>query len=170
MEVSTEPGITKGIRSTLITVGALGLGYILYRQWQKNKEIAKANQASGQADNELSQLLSQGIRPSYDDSQYTVFVDQLVQAMTGCGTDESAIYGVFGYVKNAADIRKLIIAFGVQYYQPCAWTSPISYAQWQLNDHAFGGSLATWLGYDLSSSEIGKINSILASNGVNYSF
>ena len=142
----------------------------IYQNNKKKDEEAKANAAGQLASTELKQLAAQGITPTYGDSQFAVFVDQLVQAMTGCATDEAAVYNVFRAMKNEADIRKLVTQFGVQYYQPCVWTSPISYAHWQINDQAYGGGLSTWLGYDLTATEVSNINGILKANGINYQF
>lgn len=153
-----------------VAVGAVFVGYSVYQNNKKKAEEAKANAAGQLANSELAALAAQGIVPTYTDSQFMVFVDSLVQAMTGCGTDEDMIYNVFRQMKNDADIRKLIALFGVQYYQPCAWTSPISYAIWQVNDQAYGGGLSTWLSYDLSASAIEDINSILKGKHINYQF
>ena len=155
----------------IIVVAGLGLlGYTLYRNIKRKQDEADALRAAQAAGQELNQLQQQGVNPTYPDSQFQVFADKLVQAMTGCGTDENQIYQVFGALRNEADIRKLIILFGVRYYQPCAATSPVSYAIWQFNDKAYGGDLSTWLSYDLSSGEIGYINSILKGRGINYQF
>ena len=155
----------------VIAVAGLALtGYLVYRAHKKKADLSAANQAGQLATNELSALAQQGVYPSYSDSQFQVFVDTLVQAMTGCGTDEDAVYNVFRQMRNDADIRKLVAQFGVQFYQPCAWTSPISYSIWQFDDQHYGGGLATWLGYDLSSDNISEINGILRDNGINYQF
>lgn len=161
-----QPGAVK----VIAVAGIALLGYSLYRTYKRKQDEKDASQAAQNAASELATLANQGITPSYTDSQYSSFVNVLVQAMTGCGTDEDQVYDVFRKMHNDADIRKLIIAFGVQYYEPCVWTSPVSYAIWQANDHAYGGDLATWLGYDLTTSEIGKINQILAGSGINYQF
>ena len=155
----------------VIVVAGLGLlGYSVYRTFKRDQDEKNASQAAAAAKSELQALAAQGIYPSYNDSQYEIYVNTLVQSMGGCGTDEGMIYQVFGSMRNAADIRKLIIAFGVQYYQPCVWTSPVSYAVWQVNDKAYGGDIATWLSYDLGDSEIAKVNSILRTNGIDLQF
>lgn len=161
-----QPGAVK----VIVVAGLAGIGYLIYRSIKNAQEKSQASQAAKNADKELAALAALGVYPSYNLSQFDVFVNTLVQAMTGCATDEDMIYGVFRQLKNEADIRQLIKSFSVQYYQPCAWTSPVSYAIWQFNDHAYGGDLATWLGYDLSSGEISKINSILSGNGISYTF
>lgn len=161
-----QPTIVK-----IIVAAGLGLtGWLVYRNYKKKQEERDATKAAQDAAIELGQLANQGITPSYTDSQYHSFVNVLVQAMNGCGTDEDQVYGVFRQMRNDADIRKLLIAFGVQYYQPCEITSPAQYLYWQFNDQAYGGDLGTWLGYDLSDSEIGQVNAILRQNGVNYQF
>lgn len=155
----------------IIVVAGLGLlGYTIYRSIRRSQDEKDAAQAAQAASAELQSLANQGVRPSYNDSQYYVFVNQLVQSMAGCGTDEDQVFQVFQSMNNSADIRKLLIAFGVQYYQPCAWTSPVSYAVWQINDRAYGGDLATWLSYDLSAGDIAHINSILSSKGIDLQF
>ena len=155
----------------IIVVAGLGLlGYSIYRSIKHNQDEKDAAKAAAAAAGELAQLAAQGIHPTYDDSQFYVFINSLVQAMTGCGTDESAIYQVFRQMRNEADIRRLIQLFGVQYYQPCVWTSPVSYSIWQVNDKAYGGDLATWLSYDLSDSEISNINNVLKGNGLTFQF
>jgi hypothetical protein len=161
-----QPAVVK-----VIVVAGLGLaGYAIYRHFKKAQDIKDANQASALAQGEINTLEQQGVTQSFDDSQYEAFCQRLVQAMNGCGTDEQSVYDVFRQLRNNVDIRKLIVQFGVRYYQPCAATSPISYLIWQANDKAYGGGLPTWLSYDLSSSEIANINGILASAGISYQF
>jgi hypothetical protein len=145
-------------------------GLSLYRNIRRNKDIKEANKAGEAAQKELGELASKGINPTLPDSQFQALSESLVQAMNGCGTDEEMVYSVFRKIKNDADIRKLIAVFGVRYYQPCAADQPISYTKWLINEKSYGGGLPTWLSYDLSASEIDKINSILKTNGVNYSF
>ena len=155
----------------IIVVAGLGLlGYSIYRAVKRKQDEQKAAAAAAAAASELAALANQGVYPSYSNSQYYVLVNKLVQAMTGCGTDEAMVYEVFRQMRNEADIRELIKSFGVQYYQPCVWTSPVSYAVWQVNDKAYGGDLATWLSYDLGQTEISNINSILRGNGLNFQF
>jgi hypothetical protein len=158
--------VVKGV----VVVGAGLLVYGVYKAIKKEKDKKEATQAAQQAAAELALLQSQGIRPSYQLSQYLSYADKLVQAMNGCGTDESMIYSVFNAMKNEADVLQLITSFGLRYYTPCPVSDPISYTIWQFNDHAYGGELSTWLSYDLSDNEISKINSILRSKGITFQF
>jgi len=168
--LSSQPPAARGIISVVLVLGGAYIGWEVYRNYKKKKDLEEANQAAGLAEQELQQLQQQGVRPTYTTSQFEVWTQTLVQAMTGCGTDEDAIMNVFRALRNDADIRKLVSVFGIRYYQPCAWSSPISYAIWQGNDQAYGGGLPTWLGYDLSSGDIDDINQILSSKGINYQF
>lgn len=155
----------------VIVVAGLGLlGYSLYRAIKHKAEEKDAAKAAAAAKSELQVLASQGIVPGYTESQFQTWVNVLVQSMTGCGTDEEAIYDVFEWMENEADLKYLIVAFGVQYYEPCWLHSPVESAIWQVNDKAYGGDLPTWLGYDLTRGEIDKINSILRGKGINFQF
>jgi hypothetical protein len=155
----------------VIAVAGLALGgYLVYRAVKRAKDEKDATKAAQDAANELLILQNQGINPTYADSQFQSFCDALVQAMNGCGTDESAIYQIFGYMRNDADIRKLVTTFGIRYIEPCWISQSDAYAIWLFNDKAYGGELASWLNFDLSSSEIAKVNSILKGNGINYQF
>ena len=96
-----QPGIVK-----IIVVAGLGLlGYSVYRSAKKGKEEKDAMQAATAAAEELAALVNQGVMPSYNDSQYHILVNQLVQAMNGCGTDEDQVYRVFRQIQNSADVR-----------------------------------------------------------------
>lgn len=86
--------------------------------------------------------------PNYTDGQYNQFGQVLYTAMKGLGTDEDAIFRVFGYMRNDIDVAKLIVAFGVKD-----------------ND-----TLGAWLQDDLSSADMAKINRILSSKGIKYQF
>jgi hypothetical protein len=165
-----QPPWAKGVINVVVVGGAALAIYSIVSSNKKKQDIADANKPSEAAALDLKALAAKGIKPTMYDSQYYVLSDGLVQAMTGCGTDEGMVYNIFSQLRNDADILKLVIAFGVRFYQPCVWTSPISYAIWQVNDKAYGGNLATWLSYDLTDSEVSKVNSIMTANGLSYQF
>jgi hypothetical protein len=145
-------------------------GYKIYQDIKRKRELKDASQASDQADKELTNLFNQGIKPTISTSQATTLAQSLVQAMNGCGTDETKMYGVFDQLKNDADVYLLIKQFGVRYYTPCAATNPVSYAKYLYNDKSFGGDIGTWMGYDLTGAEIQKINGILAKKKILFRF
>lgn len=163
------PTWAKGV----VAVGGLGAiawtGYTIYKNAQKKKDEAEAKKQSDTAQSEVKILEQQGQTATHSDSEFEAFSQDLVQAMNSCGTDEDMVYGVFKQMKNGLDIRKLVSIFGVRYYTPCSATSPISYTKWLWDDKSFGGGISAWLGYDLTSAEIDKVNSILTANGIDYS-
>lgn len=155
----------------VIVVAGIGLaGYAAYKAIKKAADESKARKAAEAAGNEIRQYNDQGYHATYTDSEYYSFVSALVEAMNGCGTDEDMILEIFRKMRNPVDIRKLITAFGVQYYRPCAASQPISYVRWQFDSHAFGGDLGTWLAYDLSTDYIQEINQILRERGTEFQF
>lgn len=169
-QTSGQPGWAKGVENVILVGGGALLLYALYKNARRNKDIADANTAAVQAGRDLDTLGNQGIHPTLYDSQYETLSQILVEAMNGCGTDEESIYSVFRQLANDADVLKLIQVFGVRFYQPCIWTSPVSYSIWLANDKAFGGGLPAWLGYDLAADEIKKINDILRSKQISFQF
>jgi len=169
-QTSDQPGWAKGIQNTVIVLGAALAAYLIYRNAQRKKDLQQAGQGASAAEQALAKLAKQGVYPTYDDSVYFGWVDTLVQAMNGCGTDEDSIYSIFHQLENEADVLKLVAVFKVQYYEPCGWSNPLAYAKWEIDDKSYGGELTTWFGYDLETSEIQKINDILASKDIKYRF
>jgi hypothetical protein len=158
----------------LTIVGGIGIlfyiGYTAVRRVRKVAELQKDLQESDTAQSDLEKLRRQGIVPTISDTQIQNIVNSLREAMNGCGTDESLVYNQFEKLNNIADAQKLISMWGVQYYRPCAVEQPISYSIYLANPKKFGGNLSTWLNYDLSKSEIKKINDILAKKNINFKF
>lgn len=85
---------------------------------------------------------------TFTQTQFNAFASTLYAAMDGAGTDEEKIYNVFRQMQSRSDVLQLIKVFGVK----------------------DGETLTEWINYDLSASEIDKINTILATNDINYSF
>jgi len=157
-----------------VVVGGLTVAILtargIVKRFREKKELEDALQESNDANNELQQLQQSGIRPTMSNSEFQSIISGLVIAMNGCGTDEDAVYNEISKLKNEADVKQLINMWGVQYYEPCAASQPISYTRWMWNDKTFGGSISAWLNYDLSTSEINKINVMLQSKGIKHKF
>ena len=85
---------------------------------------------------------------TFTQTQFNAFASALYAAMDGAGTDEQKIYNVFRQMQSRSDVLQLIKVFGVK----------------------DGETLTEWINDDLSASEIEKINTILATNDINYSF
>lgn len=98
------------------------------------------------------QINETGQRPSYSDSRYTQWADQLETAMYGAGTDEQMVFQVMNYMNNDADVLKLISAFGTRK----------GFMQWNAQ------TLPQWIQGDFSDRS--EINNILKAKGISYRF
>lgn len=83
---------------------------------------------------------------SISDAQLKMMSDKLYTAMSGVGTDEDAIYEVFGTLSTRSEVIALIKSFGVR----------------------DGENLIQWLTSELNASERTKLNKILSDNNINY--
>ncbi len=165
-----QPRVTKGIINVIVVGGVAFAAWQVWKSAKKAAEEKKARQAAELAAVEIERLAGRGVYPSYYDSNYELWSNQLQEAMAGCGTDEDMILAVMDHMRNDADVLKLVSQFGVRYYRPCAGTQPISYALYLMDSESFGGGLGEWFGYDLTSGDIADINAVLESNGVGYRF
>lgn len=88
--------------------------------------------------------------------QASALADKLYSAMDGSGTNEQKIYSVFEQINSYSDLMMVMKAFGERK----------SFGGW------FGSKsgLVEWINDDCSSDEIAKINAILASKNINFSF
>jgi hypothetical protein len=164
------PTWAKGV----VTVGGIAIiGYITWNEIKKikvKKDLKEAMKVSNNAKSEANVLQRKGMKASYGETQYESFALKLVEAMNGCGTTIDSVKQVFESMQNKTDVLRLIEFFGVRYYSPCIASSPISYFRSYFDEKAFGGSLQTWLEYDLSSSEIENINNILKGKNIDFKF
>jgi len=164
------PDWAKGV----VVVGVLGVSYIVISRTiariRKNKDIKDSGKEADYANQDLIELAKRGIRPTLDRTQMEILIKSLEQSMNGCSYSQSKIENAFKKLNNEADLKLLIRDFAVRFYQPCAISSPISYGIYLTDNKHFGGSLATWLNYDLDSSDINSINKILANKNINFKF
>lgn len=145
------------ILPAVLVGGGLAIYYAFkYKPREDQKNYLQA------AKNRLKELANQGIVTSLATSQFASMVTQLVKAFAKCGTEEDIVYNVFKKLNNEADLIQLIIAYDIAKYDGC-----------------FEGSLPSWnvhfvlsesIAADMNSSEISKINSILSSKRINFSF
>lgn len=96
---------------------------------------------------------------SYPNSQYISWASTLLQSLDtflgfGIFADTDTIFNIIGKMKNAEDCKQLSAAFGTHRQQ------------WHLTE----ANLAEWLNYALSLSDMAKLNQILSSNNINYTF
>lgn len=157
---SELPPWAKGV----ISVGLLAGGaFIVYKLVQNfgvrgRQEI----QENINIKDELKEELTKNTL-SYKSSQYDSMANVLETAMENAGTDEETIFSIFRMLKNNADYLMLQKTFGKRKYSGELFgvlTSAI--------DPTRGNTLQQWLRFELSSSEIQKINDILKNRKITY--
>ena len=131
---------------------ALVLYYLLFR---KKKLLPTAEETAVQQE---TQQAAQTGAPTYPQSQYNTWANQLESSMFDWGTDENTIFAVFKNLKNNSDYLKLFQAFGKREY-----TGGIApgffYPSYDLTQ---------WLREELDDTDINKINSELQAKGITY--
>jgi len=140
------------LNKPLVWLTIIGLGgYALYKLGSAlAKKLTLAN-----ADADIKAAQKTGETASYASATYSQLADKIYAAvMYTWGTDEQAIYDVFNLMKNNIDVAMLIKAFGKR----------------RLEFSTQDAELGAHLSQDLDTTEIQKINSILASKGITYRF
>lgn len=151
----------KGLPPWVLPVAILGGGgYILYRLFGKpDPRIQQGGLLSDAAARELA--TGSAGQPSISQTEAEALSANIVQASNDCGTDEDAIYAAFDALQSRADLLLLIKTYAVRVYHAC-----------------FDGdffkdtprNLAETLTSELSSSGIGRVNTILQSKGIDFTF
>jgi hypothetical protein len=146
------PPIAKGIL-------AVGGSVVVYSVVKKLLKDDPSDDEPKTAIDELKKLAAQGIIPTMSDTQFESMCQQLVNAASGWGTDEDAIYDVFEALQNKADLLKVIAIFGVREWEDIG-------VPFQLKR----GSLSTLINGELNGSERADVNDILSAKGINFKF
>jgi hypothetical protein len=95
-------------------------------------------------------------RLTFPESQYRSFAGTIETAGFDVGTDEDAIYNVFGKLKNNADYLALTQAWGKPNRRVYEWGIGRDM------------TLAQFIRYEMNDKEVRKINGILSSKGIKY--
>ncbi len=118
--------------------------YLLATRSEEKKEVKIKNQDL--IDNANAEIDTTKITQT--DMQFNTLASKLYMAMKGWGTDEDAIFNVFKALQSRSDVLQLSKVFGVR----------------------DGKTLEEYLYFDLDQEDIDKINNILASKAINYTF
>lgn len=102
---------------------------------------------------------------SYNDAQYLQFAETVYQALNDktsgfWGVDQDKIYEVYDKMKNGSDILKLHDKFGSRAID----------ASWTMGGKDGSYTLAAAIPVFLTKSQLRKLNSILAENGIDFSY
>lgn len=148
---ATGDNAFKTAKTVVIWGGVAVIGFVAFRFVKK----LTRDDGSGAADDAAKGLNKKNL--SYPESNYGIWADALEQAMYGSGTDEDAIYEIFGKMNNNDDVLMLIVAFGIR--KNAYFFIP-----------AGSGTLPIWIQDDLKNSEKAKVNEILANNNITIQF
>ncbi|MGH2642309.1 MAG: hypothetical protein ACRDE2_00045 [Chitinophagaceae bacterium] len=161
---STLTPTTKGIIVVSGVAVSLLIAYKIYAGLKAAKLHNTEGMVASQSVSDLNYLIKNNIAPSYLDSQYETWSDELVNAFSGCGVDFGTVLSVFNNLQNEADLVKLISTYGTRNYNKCmSWI------------YIFGSgiknySLPSAIGDKLSADQINQIDNILATKGIKYRF
>lgn len=150
----------------LLGVAVLLIVLFIWSEIRKAKNAKKYNEAVSEAQHSINQLAQQGIKPSYGQAQYAGWANSMQQALDGCGGGWTAQQGIWSKLLNKADLYSLISAYGVRTIDKCG-----------IGTGDFNGDLSASLTYkfsgiegDIVSGSIDKINGILKSHDIDYTF
>lgn len=156
-KISPETWIKLGVYVAGGIAIAFGVKKVLdYFKPEKKREESEKKQVETELETEQKKQ-----KASYPASTYSGWASAIATAVFGGGTDEAAIYDIFRKLKNNTDYLMLVKAWGSPKRQV--------YPDWFVfYSTGFKMTLPEVLRYDMDSSEIKKINDILASKGIKY--
>lgn len=156
-------GLPPWAKGVVAVGGTAVVAFVGVSVWNKLKnagERRRLNQIATDAGKELKSLSQRGIRPTITSTQAQGMAVSLVTAFGDCGTDEAAVFRIMGQLKNEADMMLLIQAYGVRKFKGC-FTQFFSHEEL---------SLPGAMTYELSSSDLMKVNNILQKAGITFKF
>jgi hypothetical protein len=148
--------LPSGVKTALGIGLTIGVAYIAYRIFKKfSSDSIRQREQSKEVKKELDNSIR--LKPlTFPKSQYSGFADTIQTAGFDVGTDEAAIYSVFNKLKNDSDYLALIDAWGDPTRTIYDWG--MSYKM----------TLPQFLRWEMSDSEIKKINGILSNKKIKY--
>ena len=150
-----EKNMTEWTSPTRLLAGGVGLlaaGFgikNLVSLFRKSHAVV----VSKNLDSAINHEKQNGGYPSYPDSQYDIFADNIEEATNTSGTDEQAVYNVMEAMQNNADLLKLQKAYG----QRTNWWFGIPLGKF---------TLSQILNNALDDGEKEKLRKIIAAKGI----
>lgn len=175
---NTLPTWAKGV----IAVGGVAISYFAVKSFigKLKSDAAKADARATQKnqEQELQNLRDNGVRPTYAESQYRSWADELQNQFDGCDfavrlpVDPRIVWNrnwsasgaklatIVLQMRNDADFLALSTAWGVERtYDQCGWFTG-----------EFTGNLSQAVSDELAQPEINAINDYLANENIKYRF
>lgn len=153
-----------------VAISAL-VAYTVIKKIKAASDAAKAKRNLKNASVDLKNLIKQGIKPSYPNSQYNAWVSQLVSQFDGC--DFSATFysnsipfasdsfmvlaKIIKQLNNDADWLTLVQTYSIKKFDQCGWGTG-----------DFEGDLYSAITNELSTKETSELNKILQTRNISY--
>jgi hypothetical protein len=146
-----------------------------------NNTLPSSTNGTSTTNQDLNTLENNGINPSFQPGQYSIWANQIVTAFSGCDTTSvvlpwnycedpnnaicysnsgAIVHQVIANFKNDADFVSLKSSFG---------TRTIS-KSWVCGGDYTNVDLLTAVSNQLNKGEISMLNSVLSANGITYKF
>ena len=176
------PPWAKGV----VAVGGLAITYFvgrfIFTTIKSRIDTAAARGTQKEFQDDLRRLANKGIKPTYLESQYRGWADQIESQFEGCDTQQNIfdmsdpLFGWAGTysgsgkllvsivknLKNDADFAALVGAYGVRTYDQCGNIFGLNIAG------RVSGNLFTAIIDELDQGERNGINKFLESKGITY--
>jgi hypothetical protein len=155
------PPVAKGIIAVVMVGGVALAAWKTYKYLSdaKQRRLQKSEEKEGRQD--LKELIRQGVVPSYPDSQYAAWANQLKESFDGCGTANEQVANIFARMKNDADVLKLNQAYGIREHDNCNW-------EFKFDD--FKGTLPQAIVNELRPEQIAALNKLLSLKNIKYRY
>ncbi len=176
------PPWAKGV----VAVGGLAVVYFggsaIYKVIKRKIESANARRTKVEFEDDLRRLVNRGIKPTYLQSQYLGWADQIQNQFSGCDSKQNVFdmsdpllgwagtYSGSGKLfvtiakslRNDADFAALVISYGVRTYPQCGSIFGFN-LMGEVTENLFGA-----IADELDQGERDGINKFLESKGITY--
>ena len=174
---SSLPTWAKGV----VAVGGLAAIYFGVRGFLNKikADAAMRDQIKTQQnqENELQQNIDNGVRPSYNQSQYEQWADEIQNQFDGCDVSirlpfDPRIFGNTNWSGSGAKLATIVLELKNNsdfLALSTSWGSSRSYGSWYTCG-SFTGNLSQAVTDELAQDEINALNNYLVSKGITYKF
>lgn len=131
------------------------VGYLVYKFGSGLANLFNPNDDT-ERDDTLADPKEENL--SYPMINYTTFANAIEVALEMYWDDEEQVYFVFEQMNNNDDVLQLMKSFGVRKASPLGIYP------------SYSGTLSEWLSFNLTESEIIRINDILDGKGISIRF
>lgn len=158
------PGWAKGVISVVTLGVVIIIGKTIYNKLNKTAQEKKNAELEHNIDNEIEYLRSQGMEPTFNESQYNTFANVIYEGMRyAVGDDYGAVADTLKKMKNDLDVALLQKAFGFRqnYFFGIDSGEPMdlfTFVNQELGNEFLG----------ITSYRVSSVNADWASKGIKY--